>query len=29
MDYIVLSLMLIMNTNVSVYREAMSNRQVT
>jgi hypothetical protein len=28
MDYIVLSLIIIMNTEVSIYREAMSDRQV-
>jgi hypothetical protein len=29
MDNIVLSLMIIMNTEASIYREAMSDRQVT
>jgi hypothetical protein len=29
MDYIVLSLMIIMNTKTSIYREAMTVRQVT
>jgi hypothetical protein len=29
MDYIVLSLIIIMNTEASIYRETMNDRQVT